>query len=101
MRELLPGLTLVGFETLPGETVRSGAQVGASLIWQAGDSPLAADWDMSLSAASENGKNEWLLTEPAALAGDGYPTSRWQPGEMLRGQLLARTRPRWNRACTN
>jgi 4-amino-4-deoxy-L-arabinose transferase-like glycosyltransferase len=90
---ILPGLTLVGFETLPGETVRSGAQVGASLIWQAGDTPPADDLTMLLIAQPKEGQEAWSLSEPAGLAGPGYPTSAWQPGELLRGWLKARVPP--------
>ncbi|MBI1878493.1 MAG: hypothetical protein HYR94_09745, partial [Chloroflexi bacterium] len=91
-QELLPDLTLVGFETLPGKTVRSGEQVGASLIWQAGDAPLPDNLDMSLSVKPAEGDDEWSLSEPVGLAGD-YPTGRWQPGELLRGWLTARIPP--------
>jgi len=91
-QELLPGLTLVGFETLPGATVRSGDQVGASLIWLAGDTPLSDNLAMSLSVKPAEGDGEWPLSEPVGLAGD-YPTSRWQPGELWRGWLTARIPP--------
>lgn len=93
-QQLLPDLTLVGFETLPGQTVRSGEQVGASLIWQAGETPLPLDLEMSLSAKAGEGEQEWLLSEPVGLAGgNGYPTSRWRPGEYVRGWLTARIPP--------
>ncbi len=87
-QEILPGLTLVGFETLPDETIRSGDQVGASLIWQAGDMPLPENLNMSLFIEPTAGDDEWPLSEPVGLAGD-YPTPRWQPGELLRGWLTA------------
>jgi 4-amino-4-deoxy-L-arabinose transferase-like glycosyltransferase len=90
---LLPGLNLVGFETLPGETVRSGQEVGASLIWQAGESPPSGDLSMALIAKPKEGKESWPLTEPVGLAGTGYPSSTWQPGELLRGWLKARIPP--------
>jgi 4-amino-4-deoxy-L-arabinose transferase-like glycosyltransferase len=92
-QELLPGLTLVGFETLPGDTVRSGAEVGASLIWQAGETPLPVDLTMALTARAGEGDAEWPLSEPLDLAGAGYPTTRWQPGDVLRGWLAARIPP--------
>jgi 4-amino-4-deoxy-L-arabinose transferase-like glycosyltransferase len=91
-QELLPGLTLVGFETLPGQTVRSGESVGASLLWQAGDKPLPDNLSMSLVVKPGEGDDEWPLSEPVSLAGD-YSTSRWQPGELLRGWLSARIPP--------
>ncbi len=92
-QELLPGLTLLGFETLPGETVRAGDQVGASLIWQAGDMPPPLDLQMSLLAKAGEGEDEWPLSEPVGLTGPDYPTSKWQPGDLLRGRLLARVPP--------
>jgi hypothetical protein len=92
-RELLPGLTLVGFETLPGGAIRSGEQVGASLLWQAGETPITADLEMALSVKTGEGHDEWSISEPVGLAGAGYPTSQWQPGDLWRGQLLARIPP--------
>lgn len=91
-QEVLPGLTLAGFETLPGQTIRSGDQIGASLIWQAGAKPLPAEVKMSLSVKPAEGGDEWPLSEPVGLAGT-YPTRRWQPGELLRGWLTARIPP--------
>jgi hypothetical protein len=93
-QELLPGLILVGFETLPGETVRSGNQVGASLIWLAGDTPIPKNLAMSLVVRPAEGDDEWSISEPVGLAGS-YPTSQWQPGELLRGWLTARIPPAW------
>ena len=91
--ELWPGLALVGFETLPGQTVRAGQQIGASLVWLTGETALPPDLTMSLSAKAGEGEEEWTLSEPAGLAGPGYPTSDWQPGQLLRGWLMARVPP--------
>lgn len=93
-QELLPGLTLLGFETLPGEGVRSGAQVGASVIWQAGDKPLPDNLRMAFSVKPAEGDDEWPLSEPVGLAGS-YNTRQWQPGEILRGWLTARIPPQF------
>jgi len=92
--ELVPGLTLLGFETLPGESVRSGNRVGASLIWQAGDTPIAEDLAMQFVVRPQEGDDVWPISEPAGLAGS-YPSSQWQPGEILRGWLFARIPPDW------
>jgi hypothetical protein len=95
-QELLPGLTLVGFESLPGETVRSGEQVKTSMIWQAGDTGVTENFSIYLVAKlgedgqSDLDQDEWSLSEPVGLAGASYPTSRWQPDELLRGWLTAR-----------
>ncbi|MEM7347807.1 MAG: hypothetical protein AAF485_26535, partial [Chloroflexota bacterium] len=92
-RELWPGLTLVGFETLPGESIRSGDQLGASLIWQAGNEPLNADLGMGLIVKEADGDTRWPLSEPIGLAGPHYPSSQWQAGEVLRGWLSTRIPP--------
>jgi len=92
-QELLPGLTLLGFETLPGPAVSAGDRVGTSLIWQAGEVPPAADVKMSLAVQAKESDEEWVISEPASLAGPDYPPSQWRPGELLRGQLLARIPP--------
>jgi hypothetical protein len=92
-REILPNLTLVGFETLPGETVRTGANLGASILWQAGEQPTDQDIAMQLVAKTGEGRTEFNISEPVGLAGNEYPTSAWQPGELLRGWLLARVPP--------
>jgi hypothetical protein len=89
---LLPGLTLLGFETLPGSSVRSGDQVGASLIWQAGEAPPTQDLAMALTVKAAEGDEEIALAEPVGLAG-GYPSSQWQAEEVLRGWLTARIPP--------
>ncbi len=106
-QELLPGIILLGFETLPGETVLSGHEVGASLIWQAGKTAISDDIQMSLVAKvgnldvniSHEESNSFAppdsinsLNSPTGLAGD-YPTSKWQSGEILRGWLKARIPP--------
>ncbi len=93
MRELLPGLTLVGFETLPGESVRSGNRLGASLIWQVGPEPPPANVEMSLLVQAGEGHDQWPISEPVGLAGPGLPTSAWPPGQPLRGWLSARIPP--------
>jgi hypothetical protein len=92
-QELLPGLTLVGFETLPGASARAGAQLGATVIWQAGATPPAQDIDMTLVIKSKEGDQEWPISEPVGLTGPGYPASQWQPEEVLRGWLTARIPP--------
>ncbi|HRV91472.1 MAG TPA: hypothetical protein P5526_04870 [Anaerolineae bacterium] len=92
-QELLPGLTLVGFETLPGDTVRAGQEVGASVIWQLSGDKLTDDITMHFIAKPEEGKTEFDISEPVGLAGPGYPTSQWQTGEILRGWLKARIPP--------
>ncbi len=92
-QEILPNLTLHGFEALPPETVRSGERLAASIIWQAGEQPPSTDVQVSLLAQASEGEQTWSLSDPVGLAGRGYPTSAWQAGEMLRGWLRARIPP--------
>jgi hypothetical protein len=93
-QEILPGLTLVGFESLAGPAVRSGQQVGSSLVWQAGEIPPTGDLQMALLAKPAEGHHDWQpLSEPVGLAGPGYPTPQWRPGEVVRGWLKARVPP--------
>jgi hypothetical protein len=92
-QEILPGLTLLGFETLPGGTVYAGNEVWASVLWQAGATPPPTDLTMSLWVTPVEGDDEVAISEPVGLAGSGYPSSEWQPGEILRGWLKARISP--------
>lgn len=92
-QELQPGLTLLGFETLPAETVRAGETLYGSVIWQAGDPPPMADLRMTLAAKAGEGETEWQLSEAGALASPTYPTTDWRAGEILRGWLTARIPP--------
>ena len=89
---VLPGLNLVGFETLPAETVYSGNEIWASLLWQAGET-LDSDLTMALIAQPVGSEEQISISPPTGLAGSGYPTSHWQPGELLRGWLKARIPP--------
>jgi hypothetical protein len=92
-QEVLPNLTLVGFETMPGETVRAGATAGASIVWQAGEFAPDQDINMQLVAKTGEGDTEYEISEAVGLAGNAYPTSEWQPGELLRGWISARIPP--------
>jgi len=93
-RELLPGLTLAGFETLPGTSVRSGQKVGASLLWQSsGDTPPAQDAEMSLAAKPVGGGTEWAISQPLPLVSKYYPSSQWETGKLMRGWLTTRIPP--------
>lgn len=93
-QEILPGLTLAGFETLAGPTVRSGQQVSSALVWQAGEIPPGEALSMALVAKPAEGHHDWAaLSEPVGLAGPDYPTNQWRPGETLRGWLSARVPP--------
>jgi hypothetical protein len=92
-QEILPGLIFLGFETLPGQSLTAGAEVWASVLWQAGQPPLKTDWLMALLAQPPDRSDPVVLAQPTGLAGSGYPTSQWQPGQILRGWLKARIAP--------
>jgi hypothetical protein len=76
-------ITLLGYRP---STVQ--VQAGESLLleshWRAETRP-AADYAFQVELVDEDGRvaARWS----AAPSVDGYPTSRWQPGEYLRGQL--------------
>jgi len=93
-QNVLPGLKLIGFETLPGKKVRAGQPVGASIIWQADDPPPATDWQMWLVIKPKEGKTEQVLSQPVGVSGSGYPSSQWRPNEILRGWLSTRIPPK-------
>ena len=48
---------------------------------------------MAFVVRPEEGKETWALSQPAGLAGNAYPSSQWQPGEVLRGWISARIPP--------
>lgn len=88
---LAPGLTLVGFGATLDGALRPGDERDVSVVWQA-TGRLDGDYRMSLRARDREGA-EWTLAPAVDLAGPGYPTSAWQPGEVLRGWLPVRIPP--------
>ncbi len=91
-QEFVPGLTLIGMEALPSETVYSGNEILGSLLWSA-SSPIQADVKMSFMASAIETNEQILLSGPTDLVGIDYPTSQWQTGDVLRGWLNVRIPP--------
>ena len=71
-----------GFAHAPGTPIPSGQPVHVTLYWQAPD-PLPSDWPEDLHFSLTLGQEK--LTAP--LAGGGYPTGLWQPGQFVRGEF--------------
>ncbi len=84
------GLTLVGFATTFGETLRPGERASLALVWRA-DAPLADDYRAALWAT--RGEDAWPLTGPLPLAGIDYPSGRWAAGQVVRGWFDGRVPP--------
>ncbi len=73
----------LGFSHQPNAPLRPGDVLQVSLYWQALADP-GGDWQVKVSLIDADG-NEWgsAVAEPAGA----YPTSRWQAGDVWRGQL--------------
>lgn len=70
-----------GMAHAPETPVVAGDQVEFTFFWQAPD-PLPADWPDNLIFTLTLG--DQTLTLP--IAGEGYPTSQWQAGELVRSK---------------
>ena len=73
----------LGYEHEPERPVRPGEALHLNLYWKAKRAPNA-DWFLGLSLKDERGK-EWFYRE-SHLSTPGYPTTRWESGEVVRGQ---------------
>lgn len=71
-----------GYSHAPETPVQPGDPVHFTFLWQAPD-PLPAEWQDDLAFTLHLG--EQTLTAP--LAGGSYPTGRWQPGDLVRGEF--------------
>ena len=89
-QEILPDFTLLGLETLPNQTVRTGQEVNAALLWLAGENAPNNELEMTFVAQSPQGGIEHPLSQPVTIAAPNYPPAQWQSGEVLRGWLNAR-----------
>jgi hypothetical protein len=83
-------LTLLGFASATGETLRPGERAALALAWRADQSP-PEDYQASLWAVQ--GEAAWPLTDSTPLAGIDYSSSRWQAGQVVRGWLDGRVPP--------
>ncbi len=82
-------VTLLGYDLhrkdhshAPQTPVQAGELVHFSLLWLAPD-PLPATWPADATFTLRLGGQELR----APLAGGGYPTAQWQPGEVVRGEF--------------
>ena len=73
----------LGFAHQPDEPLRPGDVVHVNLYWQALKDP-GGDWQVSVAWVGPDGRD--LVSVVAEPAG-AYPTSRWQAGDVWRGQL--------------
>jgi len=70
---------LIGY-IQPNGPIQAGDQVPLTLIWRAGQ-PTAVDYSIFVHASASDGTIEGQIdTYPG---GGRYPTSRWQPGEII------------------
>jgi mannosyltransferase len=73
----------LGFAHEPQADLRPGDILHTNLYWQAAEQP-SGEWQIALDLVSEDGQEPMGLTaEPVS----GYPTSRWQAGDVWRGQF--------------
>jgi len=76
-------LQLIGYG-LPSEEVAAGAKLPLSLYWQALQS-MDQDYTLLLELQDDLEKVWWASTFP--LPNSAYPTSRWQPNEIVHVRL--------------
>ena len=74
--------TKKGYSHAPETPLAPGDQLHITLLWLAPD-PLPPDWPTDATFTLQLG--DQTLTAP--LAGTGYPTADWQPGELVRGEF--------------
>jgi len=72
-----------GFGHAPETPLRAGDLLHLTFYWQAQITP-AQDWVFRLELLDGRGRTVSELFSPPA--GDAYPTSRWQAGEIVRGE---------------
>ncbi|MEA3346259.1 MAG: glycosyltransferase family 39 protein [Chloroflexota bacterium] len=82
----------LGFDWRPEEPLHPGDILHLNLYWQARRA-LHTRWRLNLrlvacSAAGHRDKDDqtWWSGQQIPLAGQLYPTTEWQPGEIIRGQ---------------
>ena len=73
----------LGFAHQPEAVLRPGDMLHVNLYWQAKERP-GGDWRIVLSLVSEDGLE---MAELTAELVNGYPTSKWQAGDLWRGQF--------------
>jgi len=74
----------LGFDWRPEEPLHPGDILHLNLYWQAHQA-LHTHWRLNLRLVDE-GDQTWWSGQQIPLAGQPYPTTDWQPGELVRGQ---------------
>jgi 4-amino-4-deoxy-L-arabinose transferase-like glycosyltransferase len=81
-------IKFLGYDTNVAGSVRPGDRVELALYWQATKAP-AADYGLELwlsaSPPAGTGGGETPIVPLSPLAGESYPSRRWQASEVLRG----------------
>ncbi len=73
----------LGFAHQPDALLRPGDVVHVNLYWQARTDP-GGDWQVMIALVGPDGRDQVnVVAEPAGT----YPTSRWQEGDVWRGQF--------------
>jgi mannosyltransferase len=74
----------LGFDWRPEEPLHPGDILHLNLYWQPNE-PLHTHWRLNLRLVDE-GDRTWWRGDQIPLSGQPYPTTEWQPGEIVRGQ---------------
>lgn len=74
----------LGFDWRPEEPLHPGDILHLNLYWQARRT-LHTRWRLNLRLVDE-GDQTWWSGQQIPLAGQPYPTTDWQPGEVVRAQ---------------
>jgi hypothetical protein len=73
----------LGFAHQPDALLRPGDILHVNLYWQAGVQP-SGDWQVAIDLVGPDRREpSGIVAEPVT----GYPTSKWQAGDVWRGQL--------------
>jgi mannosyltransferase len=73
----------LGFAHQPAVPLQPSDTLEVSLYWQVAQQP-SGDWQVAIELLDPKGQKR---AEIVAVPVDGYPTSRWQPGDVWRGQF--------------
>ena len=73
-----------GFSHAPETPLRRGDILHLDLFWQAVATPMQGQ---QMTVSLDGPASSQVVSEAGPLASAGYPSSQWQPGEIVRGQL--------------
>jgi len=80
--EMLPGVLRLIEHKAPPVSAHQGDTITTELLWQALATP-EGDVDITLALLDANGRETWAQSYPLT---PGYPTSQWQPQEVVQGR---------------